>query len=68
MPVLVSPKKYIIWGTKMKRVKTSELKPGMVLASDVYNYQDQLVLSAGMVLTEKAIKKLSFYSIFFVRV
>lgn len=68
MPVLVSPKEYIIWGTKMKRVKTSELKPGMVLASDVYNYQDQLVLSAGMVLTEKAIKKLSFYSIFFVRV
>ena len=68
MPVLVSPKKYIIWGTKMKRVKTSELKPGMVLASDVYNYQDQLVLSAGMVLTEKAIKILSFYSIFFVRV
>ena len=68
MPVLVSPKEYIIWGTKMKRVKTSELKPGLVLASDVYNYQDQLVLSAGMVLTEKAIKKLSFYSIFFVRV
>lgn len=68
MPVVVSPKEYIIWGTKMKRVKTSELKPGMVLASDVYNYQDQLVLSAGMVLTEKAIKKLSFYSIFFVRV
>jgi len=52
----------------MKRVKTSDLKPGMVLASDVYNYQDQLVLSAGMALTEKAIKKLSFYSIFFVRI
>ena len=52
----------------MKRVKTSELKPGMVLASDVYNYQDQLVLSAGMALTEKAIQKLSFYSIFFVRI
>lgn len=52
----------------MRRVKTSELKPGMVLASDVYNYQDQLVLSAGMKLTEKAISKLAFYSIFFVRV
>lgn len=52
----------------MKRVKTSELKPGMILASDVYNYQDQLVLSAGMELTEKAIKKLSFYSIYFVRI
>ncbi len=52
----------------MKRVKTAELKPGMILASDVYNYQDQLVLPAGMALTEKAIKKLSIYSIFFVRV
>lgn len=52
----------------MKRIKTSELKPGMVLASDVYNYQDQLVLPAGMALTEKAIQKLSFYSIFFVRI
>lgn len=52
----------------MKRVKTSDLKAGMVLASDVYNYQDQLILPAGIALTEKAIKKLSFYSIFFVRV
>lgn len=52
----------------MRRVKTNDLKPGMVLASDVYNYQDQLVLSAGMALTEKAIQKLSFYSIFFVRI
>lgn len=52
----------------MKRVKTSDLRPGMVLASDVYNYQDQLVLSAGMALTERAIQKLSFYSIFFVRI
>ena len=52
----------------MKRVKTSDLKAGMILASDVYNYQDQLILPAGITLTEKAIKKLSFYSIFFVRV
>ncbi len=52
----------------MKRVKTSDLKAGMILASDVYNYQDQLILPAGIALTEKAIKKLSFYSIFFVRV
>lgn len=52
----------------MRRVKTNDLKPGMVLASDVYNYQDQLVLSAGIALTEKAIQKLNFYSIFFVRI
>lgn len=52
----------------MRRVKTSELQPGMILASDVYNYQDQLILPAGTELTDKAISKLSFYSIFFVRV
>ena len=52
----------------MRRVKTNDLKPGMVLVSDVYNYQDQLVLSAGIALTEKAIQKLNFYSIFFVRI
>lgn len=56
------------WGYNMRRIKTSELKPGMILSSDVYNYQDQLILPAGMALTEKAISKLSFYSIFFVRV
>lgn len=52
----------------MRRVKTSELVPGMVLASDVYNYQDQLIAPAGMVLTKLAITKLSFYSIYYVRV
>ena len=53
---------------RMKRVKTSELVPGMILSSDVYNYQDQLILPAGTGLTEKSIKKLSIYSIYFVRV
>ena len=52
----------------MIRIRTSELTPGMVLASDVYNHQDQLVLPAGTVLSEKAINKLSFYSIYFVKI
>lgn len=52
----------------MIRIKTSQLKPGMILAADVYNYQDQLILPSGAVLSEKAIAKLTAYSIYFVRI
>ena len=52
----------------MKRIRIQDLQPGMVVASDVYNRQDQLVLSAGTVLTEKIISRLSIYSIYFVRI
>lgn len=52
----------------MKRVRIQDLQPGMVVASDVYNRQDQLVLSAGTVLTDKIISRLSIYSIYFVRI
>ena len=52
----------------MIRIKTSQLKPGMILAGDVYNYQDQLILPSGAVLSEKAIAKLTAYSIYFVRI
>jgi len=52
----------------MRKISTKDLVPGMVLASDVYNYNDQLILPAGMRLTDKAITKLSFYSILFVKI
>lgn len=52
----------------MKRIKIQDLKPGMVVASDVYNRQDQLVLAAGTVLTDRIISRLSIYSIYFVRI
>ena len=29
----------------MKRVKVKDLTPGMIVAEDVYNFTDQLVLS-----------------------
>ena len=45
-------------GGHMKRVRTHELRPGMVVASDVYNRQDQLVIPADTVLTDKVIAKL----------
>lgn len=52
----------------MKRVSTSELIPGMVTAEDVYTYNNQLILPKGLVLTDKTITKLEFYSIINVRV
>lgn len=52
----------------MKRVKTKDLFPGYVLAEDVYNFNGQMILPKGLVLTDKVITRLEFYSIMSVRV
>lgn len=52
----------------MKRIKTAELIPGYVLAEDVYNFNGQMILPKGMILTDKVITRLEFYSILSVRV
>ena len=52
----------------MKRVLVDELVPGMVTAEDVYNYSDQLIVPKSTTLTDKAISKLEFYAIAFIRV
>lgn len=52
----------------MSKINTSELVPGMILDSDVYNYNDQLILPEGLRLTDKAIMKLAFYSILSVNI
>ncbi len=52
----------------MKRVNTSELVPGMITAEDVYNYNNQLILPRGIILNDRTITKLAFYSIFDVKV
>lgn len=52
----------------MGRVSTGLLVPGMVLESDVYNFNDQLILPEGLVLNDKAIEKLKYYSIVSVRI
>jgi len=50
-------------GFFMKRIMTSDLLPGMILAENVYTYNnDQLVLPKGFTLTDKSIAKLEFYS------
>lgn len=52
----------------MKRIKTSELIPGMITAEDVYTYNDQLILPKGLILNDRTITKLAYYSIFYVKV
>lgn len=52
----------------MSRVNTDKLTPGMVLETDVYNYNDQLILPEGLVLNEKAIDKLNYYAVTSVRI
>ncbi|MBQ3104424.1 MAG: HD-GYP domain-containing protein [Lachnospiraceae bacterium] len=52
----------------MRQVPVSELVPGMITVDDIYNYNDQLVLPGGYVLNDKAIIKLAFYSIPFIRI
>lgn len=52
----------------MKRIKTSELIPGYVLAEDVYTFGGQLILPKGLVLNDRVITRLEFYSILSVRV
>lgn len=47
----------------MKKIAIENLIPGMIIASDVYTYNDQLVLPKGLTLTDKSITRLRFYSI-----
>ncbi len=52
----------------MKRVGTASLAPGMVTAEDIYNYNNQLIIPKGLVLDDKTIAKLDYYSILSVRI
>lgn len=47
----------------MGYVFTKNLVPGMVTASDVYNYNDQLIIPANTLLTDKLISRMEYYSI-----
>lgn len=48
----------------MKRVKTSLLVPGMVIAKDVHNASNILVVTKDTVLKDEIITKLAFHSIY----
>ena len=47
----------------MPKLLIHELIPGMITAEDVFSFNNQLILPKDMVLTDKAITKLEFYSI-----
>ena len=49
-------------------MNVNKLLPGMVLGTDVYNMNDQLILPEGLVLNERAIEKLKFYDINYVNI
>lgn len=52
----------------MKRVRTSELRPGMKTAEDVYSYNNQMIMPKGTVLDDKMITRLEFYSVLAIRI
>ena len=52
----------------MKRIRTSDLHPGLVTAEDVYSYNNQMILPRDTVLTDKMITRLEFYSVLAIRV
>ena len=52
----------------MRRIKTSELIPGMITAEDVYTHNNQLILPKGLILNDRTITKLAYYSIFYIKV
>lgn len=51
------------WLVSMKTVQASDLKPGMVAASDIMSPSGQRIFNKGTVLTEQLIMRLSFYRI-----
>lgn len=52
----------------MKRVKVSELIPGLITAEDVYSFNNQLIVDKGTVLTDEIITRLEYYSVLSIRV
>lgn len=46
------------------RIRTDQARIGMVVASDIYTSNDQLIVPRGTVLDEKVIDRLRFYNIF----
>lgn len=48
---------------KSKKVLTSQVVPGMVVADDIYTFNNQLVIAKNTTLTNRSITRLKFYSI-----
>ena len=48
---------------KTTRIFASQAVPGMVVAEDVYTFNNQMIISAGTVLDDKMITRMKFYSV-----
>ncbi|SFR62013.1 HD-GYP domain-containing protein [Anaeromicropila populeti] len=48
---------------KTKRILTTQARPGMIVAEDVYTFNNQLIIAKNTTLTNRAITRLNFYSI-----
>lgn len=51
-----------------KRILTSQAVPGMIVADDIYTFNNQMILAKGSKLTNRAITRLKFYSINDIRI
>ena len=45
------------------RIFASQAVPGMVVAEDVYTFNNQLIIAAGTTLDDKMITRMKFYSV-----
>lgn len=52
----------------MRRIRTSDLCPGMKTAEDVYSYNNQMIMPKDTVLDDKMITRLEFYSVLAIRI
>lgn len=52
----------------MKRIRLSDLTPGMVTAEEVFNYNDKLILPKNHTLTEQDIERLETFAIMSIRI
>lgn len=52
----------------MRRVRVSELVPGLTIAEDVYSFNNQLVVEKDTTLTDDIITRLEYYSVLSIRV
>ncbi len=52
----------------MKRVRISDLRPGMKTGEDVFSYNNQMIVPKGATLDDKMITRLEFYSVLAVRI
>ena len=52
----------------IKRLSISKLRPGMIIAEDVLTHNNQLIFPKGLMLTDKSITRMEFFSIMYVRV